>query len=138
MKSIEVIQSADYYKVKPTNLWPEIIINHKLQEISFKGFSLMADPLSFYEQVFKLIKKVIKEYNFKRLKVSFHFFYINTQSLKQIVSFFSYFETLKIPVEVIWYYSDEEIAELGSHICDLSNIPVKLKYSPEDKNSFNL
>ena len=134
MSQVEVIKSEGYYKIQETNTSPGIFIDLRQNKVEFEGISLMAEPVSFYIQVFDLIKTIIKKHQFTKLQVTFHFYYINTQSFKQIVSFFSYLESLNIKVEIIWYYSDEEIAELGSHLCDLLNLPLSLEYKPRKAN----
>ncbi len=138
MSKVNVIEGNGFYKIKNTNTSPEIILDYKTGNFSIKGISLMADPVDFYMNVFDLIKEIISKNNFKSLNVSFHFFYINTQSNKQIVGLLSYFERLKIKTKVTWYYSDEEIAELGTHFRELIDIPLILEYRPEDKNYIDL
>ena len=138
MSKVNVIEGNGFYKIKNTNTSPEIVLNYKTGNFAIKGVSLMADPVGFYTQVFNLIKKIISENKFKDLNVSFHFLYINTQSNKQIVGILSYFESLKIKTKLTWYYSDEEIAELGTHLRELIDIPLILEYRPEDKNYIDL
>ncbi len=138
MDKLHVIEADGYYKIRFTNLSPEVVIDYRRWEINIKGISLMADPVGFYSQVFDFIKNVIKRKAPGHLRVSFHFFYINTQTIKQVVSFFSYLESLNARVNLVWYYSDEEIAELGSHLSELVNLPISLEYNSEDKKFFKV
>ena len=139
MAKIELKEGQGYYKIEATRVSPEVIFDYKEGVLSFRGFSLMPDSVDFYEKVLEIFQKGVERLESPKLKVIFHFIYLNTQSLKQIVSgLFNYIERLNVQVELYWYYSDEEMAELGTHLRELSDIPMHLEYKPQDKRYFDL
>jgi len=128
MENLDIVTEDNYILIKATDVSPEVLIEFKDNKVSFKGYSLMSDSSIFYKSVYEVIKKTIQEKSFSSLTLIYNFTYINSQSLKQIISFFYYIESLNIPVEINWYYSDEENAELGIQLREIIEVPFKLFY----------
>jgi len=128
MENLDIVKEDNYILIKATDVSPEVLIEFKDNKVSFKGYSLMSDSSRFYKNVYEIINKTIQEKSFSSLTLIYNFTYINSQSLKQIISFFYYIESLNIPVEIKWYYSDEENAELGIQLREIIEVPFKLFY----------
>ena len=128
MENLDIVKEDNYILIKATDVSPEVLIEFKDNKISFKGYSLMSDSSRFYINLYEIINKTIQEKSFSSLTLIYNFTYINSQSLKQIISFFYYIESLNIPVEINWYYSDEENAELGIQLREIIEVPFKLFY----------
>ncbi len=138
MSDIEVIKTNNYYKIPSGKDSPEVIFNWKDKTLKIEGLSLMADAYSFYGSLRTLLLDLFDRFHIDKLQVFIHYYYVNTHSLKHIVSFLSTLEKFGKNCKIYWYYSDEEINELGQNLNELIDIDFEFIYKPSDKNLFEL
>ena len=109
---------------------PEVRIKSRLKKIEIEGYSRMANPGDFYEDLILQLKDYYKSFNHTMI-LDFKFEYINTSSGKWLLVLFNSLDPLinEGLIEINWYYEedDESILEAGEIYKSSSKMPFHLK-----------
>ena len=128
MKDPTIIDNSDLFSIEGTQISPHVIFDIQNQMLIIEGNSMLSTSHNFYKKIFNKLESVLKKNNIDKLDVNIHFIYINTQGIKEIISLINFFEKSKIPVHITWFYSDEDINDLGTQICELTNLHFEVQY----------
>ncbi len=128
MKEPTIIDNPDLFSIEGTQISPHIILDKENQMLIIEGNSMLSTSYNFYKNIFKQLESIFQEHKFDKLDVIIHFIYINTQGIKEIISLINLLEKSKIPVHITWFYSDEDINDLGTQICELTKLDFEIKY----------
>jgi hypothetical protein len=109
--------------IKPTSISPEI--NFKKEGlIEIRGISTIENPDSFYKPVFEWISEYVKKPAEKTV-INFDMEYYNTSSqmwIFKIMELLADLAKVKNEVQLNWFYTDEDMKELGEDLESLLHI----------------
>ncbi|OFX48923.1 MAG: hypothetical protein A2046_08010 [Bacteroidetes bacterium GWA2_30_7] len=113
-------------EISATNKTPEINFNHLTGKLLIEGWSTPEDSFKFYEPVIAWLVEyeknpaTVTEFN---IKLS----YYNTSSSKWILEVFYFLERINRlhPVNVSWFYDDEDMLETGQDYSSMVSMPFK-------------
>lgn len=97
---------------------PKVLFDNKKGIINIEGRSILEDPASFYEVLFKWIEEYTKN-PAEKTNITIKLEYLNSSSSKYLTGLFQLIERIKdSEVFVKWYFEeqDESIEEIGQHI----------------------
>lgn len=119
--------------IEKTKHTPRVVMNPQGQ-IRIEGRSLIEDPFTFYEPIFKWIKEVSMEMLSMDIKLE----YLNTSSTKQLFNLIYLAQSnpgIKA-MQINWYYEidDEDTLELGKEIESLLNVTFNFCEIAEEIN----
>jgi hypothetical protein len=108
--------------IEGTKLSPKVILSPE-GFVKIEGRSLIEDPISFFNPIFRWIKTI----NISTLRVDIKLEYLNTSSVKQIFMLLTLIKdnySIK-DVYINWYYEegDEDNLELGKDIESQIKLP---------------
>jgi len=110
-----------------TDKTPEVkfITEEGLMEI--KGRSIPENSLKFYEELLNWVEHY-SENAHDVTNVNIHLEYFNTSSSKCLLDLFKKMENIKNPININWYYEedDEDMLEAGEDYDAIINIPFKM------------
>ncbi len=114
--------------------YPCIVVKERLKKIEISGFSRMADPSEYYNDLLQTLENGFHAFR-KTLIIDFRFEYINTASTKWIYQMLVSFQDKYLDkglIEINWYYDedDETIQETGEIFRSALKIPFHLKVVP--------
>lgn len=123
----KVYSITNYYK-PGTEKTPEI--DFKTSGIlSIKGGSYMTDPFVFYDDCIQWIKDFLYEHK-GTISMNVHFTYVNTPSIKIILSIFQLLGAhKKTNTKIVWEYQfdDDEMLCLGNDLEKIGNMKFEYK-----------
>lgn len=111
--------------------FPKIKVKERLKKIEIEGYSRMANPVEFYEELLSKLESYFISFN-KTLIIDFKFEYINTASGKWLFEVLTSLQNLTQAeglIEINWFYEedDETILETGEIFKSALNLPFHLK-----------
>ena len=131
------IENNDEFHIQASNISPEVIINTKDHKLSITGNSILNNSYSFYKNIYEKIRSFIQQNKLPELIVEIHLNFVNTQGIKEIINLLNYLEHVSIPVKIIWYYSDDDINDLGTQIGELIDLSFEKIYKEPSKFNFD-
>ncbi len=129
----QVYENDDFFEIEETKLSPKIILDKKNFTLHITGSSLMEDSKPLFGCLYQHLKEFLSKPTTTSLLVHFHFVYLNTQAVKEILNLLNLLESVRIPVKIIWYYSDDEINDLGTQLSELTNLNLEKIYAEPPK-----
>ncbi len=131
----KALENNDEFRIEATNVSPQVVINTKDNTFSIIGNSILNNSYNFYKNIFDKLHDLIEQNKFPHLTAIIHLNFVNTQGIKEIINLLNYLENVSIPVKILWYYSDEDINDLGTQIGELINLKFEKVYkTPENFN----
>lgn len=103
------------FKLRPTELTPEVVFNSTKNVYLISGKSLMPDPDNFYKPIIEAFE-VFTSITPKELTFIFSIDYFNIPSLKRVMFMLYKLKDLKdqgSDVMLKWSYSNSDIREIG-------------------------
>lgn len=111
--------------LKPTKKTPEIDFRTN-GTLLIKGKSYLENTKDFYDSIINWLQQYIKEPAEKTI-INFKLEYFNTSSelwLFRIVEILQDLVKIKKDITFNWYYTDEEIEEVGADLANLLNVEM--------------
>ncbi len=133
----KAIENNDEFYLEASNISPEVIISPRNHKLSITGNSILNNSFNFYKNIYDKIRTLIQQNKLPELLVEIHLNFINTQGIKEIINLLNYLEHVAIPVKIIWYYSDDDINDLGTQIGELIDLEFEKIYKEPTKFNFD-
>lgn len=110
---------------------PSIMFDGDLGIMEIKGKSLPEDAIVCYAPLYKAVSEYVKTPKGKTI-VNLKLEYLNSSSAKKVLKIINLLEELPsqgYPVEVNWYYNDndEDMLEEGMEFRKLTTLPIKFE-----------
>jgi len=110
---------------------PSIMFDGDLGIMEIKGKSLPEDAIVCYTPLYQVVSEYVKTPKGKTI-VNLRLEYLNSSSAKKILKIINLLEELPsqgYPVEVNWYYNDndEDMLEEGIEFRRLTTLPIKFE-----------
>jgi len=133
------------FVIAPTRHTPEISFDILKEELMFRGFSVPENAFDFFQPLCTWFEdnRIAIEENVKHLKINIDLEYLNSSSLKFIVSFVKHcvVTTGGDNVQIMWHFDsdDEDSIEKGRDLSSVIELPVTLVERSKrfEKMSFN-
>lgn len=121
--------SASVFQIEGNTSRPTVIFNATTGQFRLLGRSILENSIRFYEPITKWIEVYIKN---PAEKTEFHMEleYFNTSTSKYLLQIMQQFETLfdkGSDVTIVWYYSDEDMLDLGNDYQQIVRVPFEFK-----------
>lgn len=121
------ISTLEPLKVEATQNRPYVDFNAETGELVMKGRSIIENTVRFFEPLLSWIDEYVDNPS-KKTELHLVLDYFNTSSSKFILSIFEKLEELYDlgkEVEVFWYYTDEDMEDLGKDYNHIVSMPFK-------------
>ncbi len=114
---------------------PTVIFNASTGQLRLMGRSILENSIRFYEPILKWIDEYIKH---PAEKTEFHMAleYFNTSTSKYLLQIMQQFESMfrsGPDVSIVWYYSDEDMKDLGLDYQQIIRVPFEFRALEESK-----
>lgn len=121
--------SASVFQIEGNTSRPTVIFNATTGQFRLLGRSILENSIRFYEPITKWIEAYIKN---PAEKTEFHMEleYFNTSTSKYLLQIMQQFEILfekGADVTIVWYYSDEDMLDLGNDYQQIVKVPFEFK-----------
>lgn len=114
---------------KSTLKSPKVEFDAKKAQLDIEGRSILEDPATFYEELFKWIEDYFNSEFAKDTTIRIKLEYVNSSSSKYLSGIFQIAEKIAdLNINIIWLYEeqDESMQELGVHFKNNFNVNVEL------------
>ena len=127
--------SATVLQIDGNTSRPTVIFNAKTGQFRIAGRSILENSIRFYEPIIKWIDNYIHN---PAESTEFHMEleYFNTSTSKYLLQIMQQLETLfdkGVNVTIVWYYSDEDMQDLGNDYQQIVKVPFEFKKLPTQK-----
>lgn len=121
--------TATVFQIEGNTSRPTVIFNATTGQFRLLGHSILENSIRFYEPITKWIEQYIKN---PAEKTEFHMEleYFNTSTSKYLLQIMQQFEILFEKggdVIIVWYYSDEDMQDLGNDYQQIVKVPFEFK-----------
>ena len=121
--------NATVFQIEGNTSRPTVLFNASTGQFRMTGRSILENSIRFYEPLIKWIDDYIKN---PAEKTEFHMEleYFNTSTSKYLLQILQQFEFMferGNDVTVVWYYTDEDMQELGNDYQQIVHIPFEFK-----------
>lgn len=121
--------NATVFQIEGNTSRPTVLFNASTGQFRMTGRSILENSIRFYEPLIKWIDDYIKN---PAEKTEFHMEleYFNTSTSKYLLQILQQFEFMferGNDVTVVWYYTDEDMQELGNDYQQIVNLPFSFK-----------
>ena len=127
--------SATVFQIEGNTSRPTVIFNATTGQFRISGRSILENSIRFYEPIIKWIDNYLHN---PAESTEFHMEleYFNTSTSKYLLQIMQQLETLFdkcMNVTIVWYYSDEDMQELGNDYQQIVKVPFEFKKLPPQK-----
>ncbi len=128
------VDTKDYTIIEATKASPYVFFDKKKQTLKLCGNSILDNSHAFYSLIYSELKNFLDQPCNKQLTVYFHFIYLNTQAVKEILNIINLLESSDVKAKIVWYYSDDEVNDLGMQLKELTNIDFDIIFKTDDRD----
>lgn len=127
--------TATVFQIEGNTSRPTVIFNATTGQFRISGRSILENSIRFYEPIIKWIDNYLHN---PAESTEFHMEleYFNTSTSKYLLQIMQQLETLFdkcMNVTIVWYYSDEDMQELGNDYQQIVKVPFEFKKLPPQK-----
>ncbi len=133
---VKINESDEIFEIESTKVSPHVFFDKKYMRLKLEGVSIIEDSDAFYGLLKEQLEHFFgqKPQIRRRFIVEIYFIYINTMAIKNVVMILDYIRRAGIPMQIYWYYSDEDIYESGKQISELISVPFVLVHKEIEGN----
>ena len=127
--------SATVFQIDGNTSRPTVIFNATTGQFRIAGRSILENSIRFYEPIIKWIDNYIHN-PVENTEFHMELEYFNTSTSKYLLQIMQQLETLfdkGVNVTIVWYYSDEDMQELGNDYQQIVKVPFEFKKLPAQK-----
>ena len=126
----------DVLQIEGNTSRQSVIFNGSTGQLRIMGRSILENSIRFYEPIIRWIDEYVKH---PAEKTEFHMAleYFNTSTSKYLLQIMQQFETMYLAgpdASIVWYYSDEDMKDLGVDYQQLIRIPFEFRALEDNKN----